>query len=50
MIVRPMEAYGYPDGIRVSIGTGEELRKFLEALDRVLASPGGPGSTTGRRS
>ena len=50
VIVRPMEAYGYPDGIRVSIGTGEELRKFLEALDRVLASPGGPGSTTGRRS
>ncbi len=48
VIVRPMEAYGYPDGIRVSIGTGEELRKFLEALDRVLASPGSPGSATGR--
>ncbi len=36
VIVRPMEAYGYPDGVRVSVGTEEEIRKFLAALDRSL--------------
>jgi histidinol-phosphate aminotransferase len=49
VIVRPMEAYGYRDAVRVSIGTHEENERFLEALDSVLtprpdggAPPHGP--------
>jgi histidinol-phosphate aminotransferase len=37
IIVRPAEAYGYPDAVRVSVGTDDEIRRFLEALDRSLA-------------
>ncbi len=37
VIVRPMTAYGYPDAVRVSIGTADEIRRFLDALDRCLA-------------
>jgi len=33
VIVRPMESYGYPDGVRVSVGTRQENLKFLTALD-----------------
>lgn len=47
VIVRPMEAYGYPDAVRVSVGTREEIGRFLMALDRCLAprdAPGFPGS------
>lgn len=36
VIVRPMESYGYPDGVRVSVGTHDEVLRFLEALDIVL--------------
>jgi len=40
VIVRPMEAYGYPTGVRVSIGTEAENRRFLEALDDSLSPSG----------
>ena len=36
VIVRPMGAYGYPEGVRVSIGTEAENRRFLAALDDCL--------------
>jgi histidinol-phosphate aminotransferase len=35
VIVRPMENYGYPNGVRVSVGTRDENLKFLAALDAV---------------
>ena len=38
VIVRPMEAYGYKDAVRVTIGTHPENQRFLEALDQVLRS------------
>jgi histidinol-phosphate aminotransferase len=37
VIVRPMEAYGYQDAVRVSFGTHDENQRFLAALDQVLA-------------
>ena len=37
VIVRPMEAYGFPDAVRVSVGTRSENVRFLEALDQVAA-------------
>ncbi len=43
VIVRPMENYGYPNGVRVSVGTRDENSKFLAALDAVTGGPpGGP--------
>ena len=36
VIVRPVGVYGLPQHLRVSIGTLEENRIFLEALGRVL--------------
>ncbi|HUD72170.1 MAG TPA: histidinol-phosphate transaminase [Dongiaceae bacterium] len=39
VIVRPMEAYGYRDAVRVSFGTHSENERFLRALDAVLAEP-----------
>jgi histidinol-phosphate aminotransferase len=41
VIVRPMEAYGYKDAVRVTVGTRDENVRFLQALDAALA-PGGP--------
>jgi len=37
VIVRPVANYGLPDHLRVTVGTEEENRIFLAALDRVLA-------------
>lgn len=37
VIVRPLDSYGYPDAIRVSVGRPEENRRFVEALREVLA-------------
>ena len=39
VIVRPMDGYGFPQGLRVSVGTREENRRVLEAFDRVVARP-----------
>ncbi|MBW1615852.1 MAG: histidinol-phosphate transaminase [Deltaproteobacteria bacterium] len=36
VIIRSMKSYGYPEAIRVTIGTREENLKFLEALKKVL--------------
>jgi histidinol-phosphate aminotransferase len=41
VIVRPMGAWGYPDGVRVSVGTESENRRFLTALDESLGAAGG---------
>lgn len=36
VIVRAMNAYGFPNCIRINIGLPEENRRFLSALDKVL--------------
>jgi histidinol-phosphate aminotransferase len=36
VIVRSMTGYGYPDYIRVNVGTPEENQRFIEALKVVL--------------
>jgi histidinol-phosphate aminotransferase len=36
VIVRPMGAYKFPDYVRVTVGTMEENRKFIDALERVI--------------
>ena len=36
VIVRSMKGYGYPDYIRVNVGTPEENQRFIEALKAVL--------------
>ena len=36
VITRPMGGYGYPNHLRVTVGTQEENRTFLEALRTVL--------------
>ena len=38
VIVRPMEAYGFPEHLRVTVGLPEENRRFLEALGDVLGA------------
>jgi histidinol-phosphate aminotransferase len=42
VIVRPMGWMGFPQAVRVSVGTAEENRILLAALDRVLSSDGEP--------
>jgi len=37
VIARPMDGYGLPDWIRLSVGTAEENRRAVEALKEVLA-------------
>jgi histidinol-phosphate aminotransferase len=37
VIVRPMDPYGLPDHIRITIGTPEQNKKVLEALKEVMA-------------
>lgn len=39
IIIRDMNAYGLPEWIRVSIGTAEQNRRFLEALPGALPVP-----------
>jgi histidinol-phosphate aminotransferase len=36
VIIRAMDAYGFPDYIRVNMGLPEENRRFLQALEKVL--------------
>ena len=38
VIVRPVDNYGMPDYLRVTIGTEEENNKFISALNKVLAA------------
>jgi len=37
IIVRPMRGYGFPTGVRISVGTREENDLLLETLDKVIA-------------
>ena len=37
VIVRAMSAYGYPEYIRINVGRPEENRRFIAALDHVIA-------------
>ena len=37
VIVRPMDGYGLPDYVRVTVGTREQNEHFIQALDEVLA-------------
>jgi histidinol-phosphate aminotransferase len=37
VIVRPVAGYGLPKHLRVSVGTAQENRRFIDALDGVLA-------------
>ena len=39
VIVRPMDGYGLPDHVRITIGTREENERCLKALARVLNKP-----------
>ena len=36
VIVRPIGGYGLPEWLRVTIATGPENARFLEALERAL--------------
>jgi len=36
VIIRPLSSYGLPDMLRVSVGTGEENRRFLDACAALL--------------
>jgi histidinol-phosphate aminotransferase len=36
VIVRPMDGYGYPRHVRISVGLPEENRKLVAALEKVL--------------
>jgi histidinol-phosphate aminotransferase len=38
VIIRAMDAYGFPEYIRVNVGLPEENRRFLAALQKVLES------------
>ena len=38
VIVRPVDNYGLPGYLRISIGLAEENRRFLDALAKVLAA------------
>ena len=40
VIIRAMDAYGFPDYIRINMGRPEENRRCLEALHKVLGSGG----------
>lgn len=48
VIVRPMRWMGFPEAIRVTAGTAEENRKFLEALPRALGLRGEAGVSRSR--
>ncbi|MDT3425871.1 histidinol-phosphate aminotransferase [Paenibacillus forsythiae] len=47
VIIRPGAAYGMKEWLRVSIGTMEENRLFIEALRKVLKAPEAAGSLKG---
>lgn len=36
VVLRPMVGYGLPDCLRITVGSGDENRRLLEALDAVL--------------
>ncbi len=36
VIVRPVAGYGFPEHVRVTVGTAEENRRFVDALEEAL--------------
>jgi histidinol-phosphate aminotransferase len=40
VIVRPMSVYGFPDHIRVTVGTAAENERFVNALEHILRTGG----------
>ena len=36
VIVRPMQAYAYPQSVRVTVGSADQNRRFIAALEEVL--------------
>ena len=36
VIVRPVAGYGYPEHLRVAVGTADENRRFVDALEKAL--------------
>jgi histidinol-phosphate aminotransferase len=42
VIVRPMDAYGFPRHVRITFGTADEDARAIAALETVLARRGGP--------
>jgi histidinol-phosphate aminotransferase len=40
VIIRSMKAYGYPNFIRITVGTDEENRRFIAALSSCLNTLG----------
>ncbi len=40
VIVRPMSVYGFPEHVRVTVGTADENQRFITALERVLRDGG----------
>jgi histidinol-phosphate aminotransferase len=49
VIVRPMEAYGYKDAVRVTIGRRQDNARLLKALDAVLSGSGRKRTSSSRR-
>jgi histidinol-phosphate aminotransferase len=48
VIVRPLGWMGFPEAVRVSVGTAEENEKFLAAMDRVWTKRTGKSELTTR--
>lgn len=46
IIVRPMAGYGYPKAIRVTIGTQQENKRFIEALKEISTQLRIPGNNS----
>jgi histidinol-phosphate aminotransferase len=46
VIVRPLQSFGLPSSVRISIGTEEDNRALLAALDSAFTSSGDRESTT----
>ncbi len=40
VIIRPMQAYGYPNYIRITVGRADENQRFIKALDSCLQELG----------
>jgi histidinol-phosphate aminotransferase len=48
VIVRPMDGYGLPEHVRITVGTRGENARCLRALEQALAGRGGaaPGAAS----
>jgi histidinol-phosphate aminotransferase len=48
VIVRPLGWMGFPEGMRISVGTGEENDKCLAAMAEILSKRAGKGELAAR--